>query len=152
MNLKKSELLPSQFSEVTDRSIIKHDYRELSGSSWEETSLWTNDNPSTTFPANQTLTLSDSISNYDYLRIYYRATTTSSIYSSVIIPTDAFYPKADGNVVFSIGGIYTYGGSVTPMSRYVYYVDNVTINIVNNSNQSLTGNLGIPVEIYGVNL
>ena len=115
-----------------------------------ETTLWTNSNPDTAFGANQTITLSDNISNYDYIKIYYRSSTTSSNYTSVIIPTDAFYSKATENPVFSIGGIYLYGGTPTPMARYVYYVSDTSINIVNSANQAATGNIGIPINVYGI--
>lgn len=66
------------------------------GKRFDETTLWTNANPTSSF-AQQNITLSDSISNYDYVRIYFRASTTNSAEKSIIFPVSEI---SDNNNAF----------------------------------------------------
>lgn len=55
--------------------------RKKGGGELSETALWTNSSPSATYPS-QTITLSQSYTTFDKLRIYYRiATNAEDIYS-----------------------------------------------------------------------
>lgn len=49
-----------------------------------ETVLWTNASPTSTFNS-QTVTLSDDINNYDYIKITYRASTTLTSTLSIML-------------------------------------------------------------------
>ncbi len=66
------------------------------GGKYTETVLWTNASPTSSF-AQQNITLSDSISNYDYVRIYFRASTTNSAEKSIIFPVSEI---SDNNNAF----------------------------------------------------
>lgn len=71
------------------------------GSGFTETSLWTNNAPTSGF-ANQTVTLSADMNNYDYLKIKYRISTTNSREKSELIPPTEFDTTNDGR--FALGG------------------------------------------------
>ena len=68
-----------------------------------ETVLWTNNSPTSTF-ANQTVTLSDNISDYDYLCFEYRSTTGSSAKTSkVFVKTTDFITAGSGANTCQLG-------------------------------------------------
>ena len=71
------------------------------GGTLSETVLWTNPSPTAAFDG-QTLSLSDSLSNYDYVKIDYRASTTNATESSMIIPISSFYVEDTVTVSRSI--------------------------------------------------
>lgn len=53
-----------------------------------ETTLWTNSNPTSDF-ANQTVTLNQSYSSFNYIKVYYKARkTTTAEYSCIFTKSD----------------------------------------------------------------
>ncbi len=69
-------------------------YQTNIGGTLKETVLWTNPTPTAIFEK-QTVTLPDNISNYSYLKIVSRLSTSNSNSGSFLIPTDEF--KAEEN-------------------------------------------------------
>lgn len=64
-------------------------YRCGGGGDLTETTLWTNSSPTSNFSA-QEVTLSDSISNYDYIEIVWRVSTSNSTEGAVMMPVSTF--------------------------------------------------------------
>lgn len=117
---------------------------------YTETSLWTNSAPTSAFAA-QTVTLSDSISNYKYIKIKYRVSNSNSETSSVIMSVE----DLKNTDTFDSTGL-TYGsmsGNGYKVRDY-YYVNDTSIsftagyqiNYVATDNNSC-----IPLEITGLN-
>jgi hypothetical protein len=61
-------------------------YRTGGGGSATETVLWTNGSPTSSF-ASQTVTLSQTIENFDYIKIVFRKSTTNADEGILILPT-----------------------------------------------------------------
>lgn len=115
-----------------------------------ETVLWTNPSPTSTFAA-QTVTLSDSIENYKYIKVSYRVSNSNDASNSVIMSvedlknTDTF-----GTANSRYGSI---SGNQYKVRDY-YYIDSTNIaftagyqiNAVATDNNSC-----IPIEITGLN-
>ena len=57
---------------------------QSSGGQYTETSLWTNGAPTSSF-ASQTITLSDSMEKYSYIKFRYRNSTSNAIESNIIV-------------------------------------------------------------------
>lgn len=63
--------------------------KKKGGGELKETVLWTNGSPTST-QSSQTVNLSDSISNYEYIKIYWRHSTTDSTVGSSQMPVSEF--------------------------------------------------------------
>ena len=121
------------------------------GAKQTETVLWTNPSPDSNF-AGQTITLSESIDNFDYIKVTAKkAYNNSTFYTAFIVTPENFKKTLSSlgsdrvEISFTIAGDYT---------RRVLYVDNTSVNF------SLAYKLGasgtsqsyaIPLEILGLN-
>ena len=123
---------------------------------YTETSLWTNQSPSSAFAA-QTVSLSDNLSKYKYVKVKFKfetSSTSDNAMGSFIVSVDEF-KKATYN---SYNNIPTYmvGTANTSyhFSRYFEYVNDTSIYFspaytVNNANSN--NSRSIPLEILGLN-
>ena len=124
------------------------------GAKYTETSLWTNPSPSADFVADTTVTLSQGMSNFKYIKITWARTTTElSNVGSVIYPVEDFvrYKWGTANPTANIGITNT---SNAPFARTVIYVSDTKIKFginarINYANTTNTGN--IPLTILGLN-
>ena len=122
------------------------------GEALVETLLWTNPSPTSNF-GTQIITLSDSISNYDYIKVQFLGSTTISISSSVVTPVQDFIlqQRSTNNTLRSITpGLQMSDGLFI---RAFDYVSDTSINITDalRLNGSANNNsITIPYKIYGV--
>lgn len=124
------------------------------GSTPQETTLWTNPNPDTSFSA-QTISLSQNISNFDYIKVEYKdnysqdtATYKKDFYIKV---SDWMNPYTSGGS--KIFGIYAYTNYA--WCRQFTYTTETTLLIslaYRLNNQTNNGNGVIPICIKGVNV
>lgn len=123
------------------------------GGSLTETVLWTNPNPSSAFGA-QAVTLSDSLSNYDYIGIdnYYdtayadtSATPLMSVedFKKCIYSTSTTIPR----MALTLGGERS-----SKWFRYVNYVSDTSIqfSIGRTTSTTTSGNACIPTRVIGI--
>ncbi len=122
------------------------------GGKQTETVLWANSSPSSSFAA-QNVTLSDSLSNYDYIKVTYRISTSDGTSTSAICSVSDFKNYNTGtNKGFwlSLGG-----NPINSQSwvRELTYVSDTSIGITGglriqaNSNDT---SYFIPLEILGI--
>lgn len=126
------------------------------GGKYTETSLWTNSAPTSTF-AGQSVTLSDSISNYKYVGIKFAYATnysTGDCISTIILSVEDF--KKGGyntgvrrnNFSMSLSNV-----ANTAYSRMVLYNDDNSVRFGTcyqvGTNTNANGN-AIPLEILGL--
>lgn len=121
----------------------------IGGGGMTETLLWENDSPTTTFSA-KTITLSDSMDNYDYIKIlYYVESRNDAI--SLYVKSDEIATSSTGKNIRTISG-YT-GGRV--LARYFYKSSDTTIYFSGaqqlNKAYSETSSIK-PLAVYGVNV
>ena len=120
------------------------------GGGMSETVLWTNSAPSSTF-SGQTITMLNSYTSFNYLKIRYKNTTSSNTYNEVIIPTDRL-PRMEVTMEYRVGlGVF--------ISSMIYFRSvNTTGNTseLNISNCARFNNSGldnsnvIPLSIIGM--
>ena len=120
---------------------------------YNETSLWTNSNPTTAFSA-QAVTLSQSIENFKYVKIRFRNHTANATEGCIIIPVDDFKKSAtscaDNRVRIAMDSVV----SGATYERLVIYTDNTTINFTTTYRVGATNTSdtpSIPLEILGLN-
>ena len=120
------------------------------GAKQTETVLWTNSSPTSNF-ADQNVTLSDSMSNYDYLKFTYKKATNNATSTSAIFSVSDVKNFADESVYGQIGG-----ESATDwyMSRMLWYVSDTSVKIstawgLNRAN-SANNSYIIPLSIIGI--
>lgn len=94
--------ITSQFSNTGSRNLYVYGIKDMPRGRLEETVLWTNSSPTSSFAA-QDVTLSQSYKTFDYIKVTARMSTTSAVETSVIIPLndfDLYYPtqKASGGI------------------------------------------------------
>lgn len=118
---------------------------------YTETSLWTNSAPTSDFGA-QTVTLSDSIDNYKYIKIKYSFSTsynTGNYLSNYIISVDEFkkspYPEASGTARLNYSFARMNTSNVAGYRRF-YYASSTTVRFGSTDTNAL-----IPLEILGLN-
>lgn len=124
---------------------------------WVETILWANPSPSSDF-ATQTVTLSDDINNYDYLKVSYKNSTTYEGVNdpySVLISVSDFKTSATGNSTrhnaFTFGGLYAPTNTV--WTRFLFYDTDTTAKFGGCTQIGSTGstnNNAIPLQIVGI--
>lgn len=119
-----------------------------------ETVLWTNDSPTSAFAA-KTVTLSDSLENYDKLRIYAIRTTGTSdhvVSFDVNIAEDLdYFVNGENKMAFSIsmlGEKYNYSriGYITTFKTGIYFTTAYRMNATSGHNTGYC----IPVKISGI--
>ncbi len=125
----------------------------IGGGTLSEVSLWTNANPTSAMAQGATLSLSQNYSNFTYIKIKYRLSTTNSTEHSVI------YAKDDIDVAISGAtesrmGIQAY--LTNNYARIIYRPDNSTYNSFTVSNARQLQGSGtsttvlIPTEVIGM--
>ena len=126
-----------------------------SGEQYTETSLWTNQSPSSDFNA-QTITISDSISNYKYIAIDYCYNKSNTGVTSRVIYDVTDFKKAvkDGSTNHTISGLTIEGANNVNYARPVFYISDTSIafglsSTLNGSGTYAAG--AIPLEILGLN-
>lgn len=119
-----------------------------------ETVLWTNNSPTSTF-ANQTVTLSDNISDYDYLCFEYRSTTGSSAKTSkVFVKTTDFITAGSGANTCQLG-TYARNSSDVGYTRVATYASDTTITFSHSIRAGSSGQddtSAIPTKIVGISV
>lgn len=102
------------------------------GGSLDETTLWTNPSPTSNF-IGTTITLSDAISNYDYIKIATRDYITgSSDTQEVVYPVSTFKQFSSGSDVEQAVQLFI-SGSVGTETRRLMYVTDTSVEITNAS-------------------
>ena len=114
--------------------------------------LWTNSVLDNEF-SGQTVTLSETIRNYDYVRAYFRATRSINQTFSILFPvnefiyansqTNTFKPSVDFNL------------NTGRYDRCLMYVSDTSINISNSyqvNHETTNNNVLIPIQITGVKI
>lgn len=124
------------------------------GAKQTETVLWTNSAPTSTFNA-QTVTLSDSVRNYDYLKFVYNLNNENQTTCSTIMSVSDFVNTKyqAGYFVGEFGCMATTSGTLYPWSRPAHYDTDTTIAIKNciTAGTSVTINTRlIPTAIIGI--
>ena len=125
------------------------------GEQYTETSLWTNPSPTADF-ATQTITLSDSISNYKYIGIKYCYNkTNTSIIDTVIYKTEEVRASViDSGIDHNAIMLGIQASNNYAYSRIVGYVSDTSIKFTVGYRLSASGsstNACIPLEILGIN-
>lgn len=120
--------------------------------SLSRTKLWENSKPDTAFNA-QTVTLAQSIANFQYIEIEWRAryTTISNITSSVILRLADFKKTANAQNNPAIGMLYNHSGPI--YCRRAHYVSDTQVNfsIAYALNTASSANhIILPLHIYGL--
>jgi hypothetical protein len=124
------------------------------GGSETETVLWENSSPTSAFAA-KTVTLSDSLENYDKLRIYAIRTTATSdhvVSFDVNIAGELdYFVSGENKMAFSIsmlGEKYNYSriGYITTFKNGVYFTTAYRVNSTSGHNTSYC----VPVKISGI--
>ena len=123
------------------------------GTEYTETSLWTNSSPTSSFTS-QTVTLSQSIDNYKYVKIKFRLSTSNSTTSETIYSVDDFKAYTSTTALGISGGIIGQPVASQGYVRKVIYSSATQIQFdtayrlaVNDANTSYL----IPLEILGLN-
>ena len=112
----------------------------------EETTLWTNSSPTSSF-AGQAVALSDDITNYDYIRVYWRYNTTDATEVSVLMSVSDFQESATSGKPNMAIGVRT----SSPTKRGVNYSSNTSVGFasaVNDVGNVSNGNAN-PTKITG---
>lgn len=120
-----------------------------------QTTLWTNSNTGTNF-AGQTITLSQNMTDFDYIGIYYRGVRTSnpSIESEILVtPTNIAKSKNTANYpLATIGGVLSSGTYIIRMVMYSA-ANKLLISDAKAYGSSTTNNaVAFPLYVYGYKL
>lgn len=115
------------------------------------TSLWSNSSPSSNF-ATQTVSLSQSIANFKYIAIEYKASTSSSTTVEILFtPTDLRKATvSQGNPMFALAGRYPNVFN----ERFVIYSSDTEILFGDArayNNTTIQNSYAIPIKISGIN-
>ncbi len=122
------------------------------GGKMTETTLWTNSSPTSTM-ADTTATLSDNLSNYDYLKVTYRISTSNATTNEVIVPVSDFKAMKYGNT-YNFMGVSAYVSSLA-YCRPIEYTSETTIKIYQARklyNSGYGNTIAIPTKISGLKL
>lgn len=124
------------------------------GEQYTETSLWTNPSPNSEF-APQTVTLSDSISNYKYIKFTYKhdSNNSTSDVSAIYIETNDFVMLTENAQTLAVA-ICARNSSNAPYNRQITYENGTSIKVhraqVYNGT-TVNNSLALPLEILGIN-
>ncbi len=125
-----------------------------SGGSLTPTTLWSNNSPTSNFPASDTtitVTLSDDIDNYEYIKIKARRSTSDATEYAIIYSVEDF--KKLNNTSGASAGALAYNYNSSNSARVFYYTSNtsVTFKLAEALNATGTARTGaIPLEIIGL--
>lgn len=122
------------------------------GGTLSETVLWTNSSPTSSFEG-QTVTLSDDIDNYTYLKFTFIPTTSNTTDEiSIIYSVDDFKKLANNSSDPFFRGIspYAFSQSVA-CERAFFYISNTSVSFAYGSTGTVTHNEAlIPVSVSGL--
>ena len=118
------------------------------GGGMTETTLWTNSSPSSNF-SSQTVSLNQSYTGFDYIRFYYRGSTSNSEVRSCMIAVSDFTGKT-----FAFGGNFNFDnskcrGCYNSGSSQIYFSYSYELK---SSSQTSSSAYIIPTKITGVKL
>lgn len=129
---------------------------QITPASKTETTLWTNSTPTSTFSA-QAVTLSQSIDNFDYIKIKHASVRNQTTNNSFLMET--IYSKEDvrkcknssSTVQMALCGKI---GSDRAIARHIWYVSDTELNISDvkyiGGSWSLDNSQEIPISIVGI--
>ena len=116
-----------------------------------ETVLWTNNSPTSAFSA-QTVTLSQSIDNFDYIKITYRGGTSNANEVHAIYPVSDIRKMSTSNLIWgAMAGV----NSSDKYGRYISYVSDTQISFSTSGNMAGSGTTNvatIPTQISGISV
>lgn len=118
------------------------------------TTLWSNTSPTSDFPASDTtitVTLSDDIDNYEYIKIKARRSKSDATEYAIIYSVEDF--KKLNNANGASAGALAYNYNSSNSARVFYYTSNtsVTFELAKALNSTGTARTGaIPLEIIGL--
>ena len=116
----------------------------------QKTEIWSNANPTAASFAGATVTVSESISDFDYIEVTYLAKNgTSAEGSAMISVTDftAITPAANGPA-FGIIAMNSAGTNL--LARTIAYASATTVEISDAKGAASDNGLCIPLKIYGI--
>ncbi len=127
-----------------------------SGGGLTPTTLWSNDSPTSNFPTSgttKTVTLSDDIDNYEYIKIRVRRNVTKADEYSVIYSVEDFKKLNTASADSFIGAVGHYNTAASHTVRQFYCVSNTSVTFeiayaVNSTGSSASAE--IPIEIIGL--
>ena len=124
------------------------------GGRYKETSLWTNPNPTTAISSALTVTLSDSVDNYDYIKLWYRYSTADATAYSMIYTKDAFKQCQQGTFKAPIVGFTEQATDGSLYARQAYYVSTTSVKFGGAcyllGSSSTDSTKSIPIEVVGI--
>lgn len=126
--------------------------KQKGGGGLKETVLWTNSAPTNTFNS-QAITLSDSIDNYDYVRVYWRVSTTNSTLGSILFAPSELLNLEAGTV--SAFGSRTSNGSTTTYFRFLQRNSSTSLAVstcLQRNTSTAANSTVIPTQITGCKL
>jgi hypothetical protein len=122
------------------------------GKNFDETTLWTNNAPTSSFAAT-TVALSDDIDNYDYIAIRYRSTTSIATENEVVYKVSNFKQLSLGNGTnHNTAGLVRQDTANSTFCRPFGYVSNTSIRFelcYRLYATSYDGTMCIPTSIVG---
>lgn len=122
--------------------------KKKGGGSLKETTLWTNPNPTSDYAADSTITLSQSYTAFDFIKINYKSIKNSSNILSTLMPVDDFSALTTNTVNLALAVSYNsavYGRRLYPKSNTSIFCSGATQWYGTGTNQSLL----IPVSVVG---
>jgi hypothetical protein len=114
--------------------------------------LWENSSPTSNF-SKQIVSLSDDITNYDYILVVWNSATTTVTKFQTIVSIDQLTTFVNGFAISIIGSIQFGGDSyarrmerlTSYTSKQIYIESSFTYNTLTESNSII-----IPISIYGI--
>lgn len=123
------------------------------GGALSETVLWTNPSPTSNF-ATQTVTLSQSIENFDYIKFVHRISTSASNSGETIYSVSTFKTSSNSVAIQPVIAART-GGNGYPVRR-IRYVSDTTVSFLSTNNAGSGASYNdaycIPLSIIGIKL
>lgn len=115
-----------------------------------ETTLWTNSSPTSSF-SDETVTISDDLNNYNYLKVEYRLSTANSTTSNAIISIEQLI---NNGTFYDTGGKFAMCSRIdTPYARLMAYASSTTLKFglaYKLYSTEITNSYVIPTNIYGI--
>lgn len=144
--------ITSQFNNSGSRYFYVYGIKDMPHGHWNETVLWTNSAPTSTFAA-QSVTV-DAITNYDYIKITARFSTSDTATRQFILSPSEFKLEADGTIAIGFRQASSTGST---RARAVFLTDSSYTKIsfascygLTTSSQTAANNYIIPISIAGI--
>jgi len=124
--------------------------KKKGGGELKETTIWTNSIPTSTM-SGQELTLSESIENFQYIKLYFRKSTNNAAQSSVIYEKDTFKAFTGGASTDGFCGMFGERLDGSNCFRRFAYESSTKMRIFDGlKGTSSATNILIPVKICGL--